>query len=303
MTSNRPPENAPPPRNASLLEPVTAISSLAALFAGALISGAEPLSLTTWAIIAAGTALVCSSQLFGSYFDQRDPRNRADAPMQAAAFPSKTAYLLAWVLLIAGISDCAAFGLRTAAAGLTVALLHTFNAIWLRRVWGVNFLWFGLMRASLLLLGAMAAVTGLGYMPLPMACVALYSVSWALLRAARQPGAPPATGFVSLLQFAAALGFAISQLLGKRFYAGDALVYLVACAAVSLARWVRAVIDGRPGIVLEAVQWGFLGMTLMEASFAAGAAGVTYGLLVALWVAPLYSLLREHPISLLSEPR
>ena len=63
------------------------------------------------------------------------------------------------------------------------------------------------------------------------------------------------------------------------------MLALVAAAALALPRWVRAVGDPRPAVVLEAVQWGFLGATLLEASFVAGAAGFTYGLLVALCVA------------------
>lgn len=282
----------PRPGIASLVDPTALISSLAALLAGALIGGAEALSPATWVIALGGTALVASSRLFASYYD-----------LPTVAVRPKGVYGLAWLLLVVGLAICAAFGQTTAAAGLTAALLHSLHAAWLRRVWGVNYLWLGILRASLLVLGSTAAENGLGYIPMPAVCLALYLTGWAALRGSKQPGAPPATGLVSLIHVGAALAVATSQLFGGRLFRVDSALYLVACAALTLPRWVRAVTDPRPALVLEAVQWGFLGLTLLEASFAAGAAGFTYGLLIALWVAPLYSLLKERPIRLITEPR
>lgn len=305
MSANPPPEPVPPDRGLeSLFGPEVLVSGAAALLAGALIGGSEPLSPATWGGVIAGVSIVASSRLFAGYYDRdRDALTHPQRPLPAGAIRSATVHALAWLLLILGLGGCAALGRWTAAAGLVAALLHALHAAWLRRVWGANYLWLGLLRASLLVLGASTAENGVGYVIAPSICVALYFTGWGALRGSTQPGAPPATGLVSLIHAGAALAVAVSQLLTARLFQGDAALFLIACAALALPRWVRAVGDPRPAVALEAVQWGFMGATLLEASFAAGTAGVSYGVLVALWVAPLYSLLKARPISLITEPR
>ena len=305
MSAAPPPElPSARPGAASLVDPPVVLSSLAAVLAGALIGGAEALSAATVGVVLAGAALVASSRLFANYYDRdRDTREHPERPLPSGEINAKTVYVLAWVLLLFGLGSCAVLGQTAAAVGLTAALLHSLHAAWLRRIWGVNYLWLGLLRASLLALGATAAEDGLGYSPVPAVCIGLYATGWAALRGSRQPGAPPAAGLVSLIHIGAALAVATSQLFSGRVYRVDAALYLIASAALVLARWVRAVGDARPAVVLEAVQWGFLALTLLEASFAAGTAGFMQGLLVAIWVAPLYSLLKERPIPLILEPR
>ncbi len=274
------------------------------MLAGALIGGAEPLSLPTGAIVLAGTMLAASSRLFAGYYDRdRDAREHPQRPLPSGEVRPGTVHASAWLSLLLSLAICASFGRSTLAAGLTAALFHALHAAWLRRVWGVNYLWLGVLRASLLVLGSTAAENGLGYLPAPAVCLALYLSGWGALRGSKQPGAPPATALVSLIHIGAALAVATSQLFTARVFRADAIPFLAAAAALALPRWVRAVGDPRPAVVLEAVQWGFLSATLLEASLAAGAAGFTYGLLVALWVAPLYALLKEQPIPLVTDPR
>jgi hypothetical protein len=83
----------------------------------------------------------------------------------------------------------------------------------------------------------------------------------------------------------------------------DALPFFVALLVLVVPRAMRAVMDPRPWQVSEAVQYGFLGLILLEATLAAGFSGIVAGAIPATVTVFLYALLRRWPVPLARRPR
>ncbi|MFN3648670.1 MAG: UbiA family prenyltransferase [Armatimonadota bacterium] len=287
----------------ALLNPPVVVSAVAECLAGAtaasLVPGPKP-----YVLALASGLLFAAGGLFGSYFDREADAQRApDRPLPSGRIPAQTAWTLGWALLVAGMLISMVPGLRSGALGMGLAVLVVLYSATAKQIWGLNFLVLGAARLVNLALGFSAGTEMFERLLVVALPFGLYMIGWAVLRGSRQPGAPPSTGFAGLLHVAAALALLV-YLSGTHFeYRNDALIFFLLFVPLTLPRFVGAVFEPRRPAVAEAVQYGFLGLTLLEAGLAAGYAGVLGGLIICAFLIPLYLLLRKWPIPLLIEPR
>lgn len=266
---------------------------------GALVGLARLDTPTPYVLAVASALLFGAGAVFGHYFDRAaDESHRPERPLPGGRVEPKTAWQLGWALLGTGVLLCLAGGPRSLVAGIGLALIVALHASVTKSMWGAGFLTIGLARGANVLLGLSASQFGLARSPAAALPVLLYALGWAILRGSRQPNAPPSAGLVALLHLGASASVVLYLSLSQFNTRLDAVPFFLAALALAFPRFISAVGDPRRGPALEAVQYGFLGLTLLEAALAAGYAGSLGGVLVAFLCVPLYSALKRWPITL-----
>jgi len=300
---SQPEPEAQEPNLVEWVDPPLIAAAVAECLAGALIGGAALLSPAVLATVLASGLLFAAASVFGRHFDAAHEA-RAQPTARVALSPSgDTAWQLAWVLLVLGLLLPAVAGPSVLLAAVGVALVLVLHAAALQREWGLGFLTWGAARGLNLALGLSLGEFGLSRYGLIALPVALYAVGWAILRTSRQPGVPPTTGFVALLHLSGSLAAHLYQAVRTYHRWTEALVFLALFVWLAFPRFVRAVMEPRRPLVAEAVQYGFVGLTLMEAAMAAGYAGASAGALVGLLALGVFQALKRWPVSLVTTPR
>lgn len=289
----------------ALVNPPLVVSAAAEALAAALI-GDAPLREPKALVLAAASGLLFGAgAIFGHYFDRTaDAARDPERPLTSGRVEPQRAWSLGWVLLLSGAALAAAAGRGSLVVATGLALVIVLYAAVTKGIWGAGFLTLGAARGLNVLLGLTAAdLNADRYWALALVAipVMLYTVGWAVLRGTRQRGAPPSSGLVGLLHIVAGVSALLYQAVTQFSYRGDATPFLVLFLALAFPRFVTAVADPRRPQVLEAVQYGFLCLTLLEATLAAGYAGAAAGLLPALACIPLYRALKKWPVSLVLE--
>ena len=297
----------PPSPQLRLLEvmnPPLVLSAVAECLAGACLARASLMALQPYLLALASALLFAAGSTFTYYFERAAaPSRQGRRPGESEGVPSGAAWRVGWGLLLVGAALPAFAGTRAALAGIGVTLLVVVYAAVTHSAWGTGFLTFGAARGVNFLLGLSADPNGVSHFGLTALAVAVYATGWAVLRNSRQPGAPPTTAFVALVHLVGGVAVVLYQGLRGPFYWIDALPFLLVLLSLTFPRFVSAVMEGRTPKVAEAVQYGLLGLALLEATLAAGYAGVLAGALVAALCVPLYLALRRWPIPLVIEPR
>lgn len=288
----------------SLVNPPLVISAAAEGLAGALVSGALPTQREGYVLALSSALLFGAGAVFGHYFDRDFDVERApERPLPSGRWEPASVWQLGWSLLVPGILLAALTGRDGLLAAIGVALLVVLHAAVGKGIWALGFLTLAAARGLNFVLGMTAGeaeLSGFWSAALP---VTLYAAGWAVFRAARQPGAPPATAFVGLLHVVAGASMLFYLTVTWVAYRIDSLVFLLAFLGLTFPRFVGAVLEpGRPPVA-QAVQYGFLGLTLMEASITGGYRGFTAGFMVAVACLPVYAALRKWPVSLILDRR
>lgn len=287
----------------SLINPPVVLAAAAESLAGVLLGGARLDSPKPYLVVLTSAAAFAAGSTFSHYFDRgQDEDLHPDRPLPAERVNPATAWSLACGLLVLAALFCGLAGgvegRTTWLVGTGLILLVVLYAAVTKSIWGAGFLTLAAARGLNLLLGLTATEWGLArypYLPVP---VVLFALGWALIRASRQPRAPQSTGFMALLHLVAAVSVVV-YISGTTFsYRGDAVPFALGSVALTFPRFVNAVLDPRPVNAAAAVQYGFLGLTLLDAALAAGCAGFTAGLLVGTPAYLVYLALRRWPISL-----
>lgn len=300
-------QTSPPPWRrdlAALLNPPLILSVSAESLSGAFVAGGSPTAPAPYLLAAASALIFASGGVFAAYFDRAAvlARNPAARPLDDET-PVGIAWRIGWCLLLAGAALPALLGRTSALAAVAVALLVALHAAVTREVWGAGFLTLGAARGGNFILGLTANPEVTSRYWVAALPVALFVIALAIIQHSRQPGAPPTTGFMALVHGVAALAVLLYLSAGAFFYPVDALPFLFAALALTLPRLVKLIQDPRRPPAVEALHFGFLALTLCEACLAAGYAGVSAGILVALFCAPLYTTLRSWPVALVTQPR
>jgi hypothetical protein len=288
----------------TLFDPPLLVAVAGETLAGAYLAGLSFNSLAPYVLAVASSLIFAAGGLFAGYFERaalaaREPQHQALECRTLA----EVAWKLGWALLLVGAALPALFGRATMLASVILALLVVVYAAVTREIWGLGFLTTGAARGANLLLGISANAEAIGQFAPAALPVGLLAVTLAVTRHARQPGAPPTTGFVALVHGAAAVAVLCYLAANTFFYRVDALPFLFAAIVFALPRLVKAVQDPGRLPAVEALQFGTLSLTLLAATLAAGYAGVQAGVLIALFCVPLYAALRYWPVSLVTSPR
>jgi len=288
----------------SLINPPLLLSAAAECLAGAWIAGAGFTSGKAYLVALAAALIFAAGSVFGHYFDRElDAQHHPERPLPAGRVEPARAWGVGWVFLVPGLLLPALAGRETLLAAVGVGVLVVLYAAATKRQWGIGFLTLGAARAANFLMGMTTEEFGVqGYAAAALPVLA-YATGWGLFRAVRQPGAPPSTPVVALTHLLIALSLLLYQALAGFAYRADSIALLIPFLAVTLPRYVNAVLDGRRPAVLEAVQYGFIGLTLLEGTLATGYAGFFPGAAVGLLGLAVYSALRKWPITLVTVPR
>jgi 4-hydroxybenzoate polyprenyltransferase len=300
---NPEPKPKPPTLQQDLLALVNVplvVSAAAEGLAGAVLCLGTPVGWKPYLLALASALLFGAGSLFSHNFDRPvDAVHRPERPLPAGRLDAGLVWRLALTMLVAGAALPGLLGRAPALAAVGVALLVALYAALGKSLWGVGFAILGAARGLNLLLGLTADPLAMHHYVAAAVPVALYAAGWAVLRASRQPGAPPSTGLVALLHLAAGTALCLYQ----SYYRLDPVPFFLVLLGLTFPRFVRAMLDPRRPQVLEAVQYGFIGLTLLEATLVAGQVGVLAAACVALACLPLYAALRKWPILLLTDPR
>jgi 4-hydroxybenzoate polyprenyltransferase len=302
-----PPAPAPPSLRLELLgllNPPLAVAAAAESLTGALAANTPLNSPAPYLLAFVSALLFAAGSAFGHYFDrENDAKRRPERPLPAGRIDPGLTWRLALMLLGLGILLPLLVSQTSGLAGIGVALAVVLYAAVAKNSWGAGFLVLGIARSLNLVLGLTAWEGGVDRLMLAALPVLLHAIGWALLRACRQPGAPPNTGFVALLHLGAGASALLYQI-GSRFaYRLDAIPFLLLYLGFTFPPVVNAVLEPRRPLVATATQYSFLGLTMLEATLAAGYDGIASGLIVALLGGLVFSLLRRWPVSLLTDPR
>lgn len=283
----------------SLVNPPLMLAAAGGSLAGALVGLARVDTPAPYLLALAAALLLGAGAAFGHYFDRKADETRApDRPLPAGRVEPRAAWQLGWTLLVTGGLLCLGGGVRSLVAGIALTLVVTLHASVTKSVWGAGFLTIGLARGATLLLGLSASQFGLARSAAAALPVLLYTLGWAILRGSRQRNAPPSAGLVALVHFAASASVFVYLSLSQFNYRFDAIPFFVAALGLTFPRFVGAVADPRRGPTLEAVQYGFLGLTLVEAALTGGYAGAGGAILVAFLCVPMFYALKRWPITL-----
>jgi hypothetical protein len=300
------PTPAAPQSRLALVQPPLMISAAGESFAGALLALGALLDYRAFLAAFASALLFGGGAAFTAYFrlTTQPEATRARTPLSRldAADLTLTRWL-GWGLLLPGLLLAAAAGQQALVMATGVAVALMLYAAVTKPVWGIAFLNIAAARGLNFLLGISVlegAVFRHGALALP---IVFYAAGWAVLRASRQPGTPPTTGFIALLHLTGAVGILMYQAVNSFFRWTDALAFLVLFLGLTFPRFVRGTMEPRRAFVFEAVQYGFVGITLLAATLAAGQHGVYFGLVTAAFGLPVYAALHRWPISLIIQPR
>lgn len=292
---SKPEPPAPRPALGPLNLPVT-VAAAAECLAGAFLAGASVWEPLPYVLAAASALLFAAGSAFGDHFERataaRNPDRRPDGPDDGAA-----AWRQGWVLLLLGAALPVLGGRNSVVAAVGVALLVILYYGVTRTVWGVGYATAGAARALNLILGLTAHEFGVNRFYGAGLGIFLYTVGWEVFRTTGRRDSPPTTPFVALLHLAGGVAALLYFAAGNQFYWVDALVFVIPGLGLAFPWFVNTVMDPRPGNVAAGVQFGFLGLSLLEAGLAAGLAGLPSALLVGALCLALFFTLRRWPIS------
>lgn len=288
----------------TLLPPPLLLSVAAEALAGALLTGYSPASYQPWLLALAAVLIFAAGAAHSAYYDRHlDAEHAPERALPAERLDAEWVWRGGLIAVAVAILLALAVGRREALAAAGVATVVLLHASVTKGIWGVNFFTTGLARAAVFILGLSADQHGIarhGGAALP---VLAFAVGWAVLRASRQPGAPPTTTFIAVLHLLAGVALLIYQVAAKVYYQVDALIFMLPVLPLVLPRLVSVLADPRRPVAAEAVQYTFVGLTLVEASLAAGYGGMLSGFVVAAFGVGVFLALRRWPVALITWPR
>jgi hypothetical protein len=287
-----------------LLNPPLIFAAAIEAVAGAYVVGEPFVSAWPFLLGLAAALLFSAGSAFTEYFRRVAAQNRPrPVPEAEEGPPTELLWRLGWGCLIAGAALPGLVGKVPLLIAIGIALALVLYAALTQEIWGAGFLTWGTAHGLTLLLGLSARHDVLGQYALAALPVLLLAVGLAIMRHSRQPGAPPTTGFMSLIHVAAALTLLLYLTVNNFNYRIDALPFLVLTLALALPRLVMALQDPRRPAAVEALQYGFMALLALAATLAAGYSGIQAGVLVALLGVVVYQLLKNWPLTLVTEPR
>jgi hypothetical protein len=301
MSQTHPPDQGP--RLLSLINTPIALSAAVESVACAYVAGVPFIGLEALGVAASSALLFTAGNAFAVYFSRVSPAPPAPREPEPATAEATRAWRLGWIALLVGAALPALFGKMAVLVSIGVALLVVLHAAVTREIWGAGFLTLGAARGLNALLGIAVRPEVLGRYAVVAVPVILLVVALELMRHSRQPGAPPTTTFFSLAHAAAAVAVLLYVATSRFDYRMDALPFLFATVTLLLPRFIGASQDLRRPAAAAAVQFGYLALTMLEATLAGGFTGLRAGILVVIMGVGVYHALKAWPIPLVLDPR
>lgn len=232
-----------------------------------------------WLLLAT-TGLYGGGVVFNDVFDaQLDAKERPERPIPSGRASRQSAILLGSMLLVVGVVAAAQVSWLSATLAATVA-----EAALLYDALGKHHPFFGplnmgVCRGGNLLLGVSVVPAMLERWFLALIPIAYIAAITAISRG-EVHGGKRSIGVVALLLIGAVIGAMLALGLLKDYEVLAALPFIALFAWRVLPPFVKAVREPSPDQIRAAVKAGVLSLIVLDATVAAGFAGLPYGLLV-----------------------
>mgnify|MGYP001592985466 CR=1 FL=1 len=272
-----------------LARPANIITAISDILAGVAVSGIFtaqenyfPISLSSkisWLILST-TCLYAGGIIFNDVFDaELDKKERPERPIPRGLATVTTASIFGIVLLLLGIYAAYQNSILSASIAFAVALLALgYNAFFKHTLLAP--LNMGMCRAGNLFLGMsiiaekLTSFWFLGFAPL------VFISAVTLVSKKEVHGATKRNLFPALALFNVVILALISYALLPVFNLTNAFAFIILFSGCTLVPLVNATKEPSAEKIRIAVQYGVLSIILMNASLAAGFAGVEYGILI-----------------------
>lgn len=255
-------------------------ASGSAIILNQLLTATTSLTPLAWLLLAT-TGLYGGGVVFNDVFDaELDAKERPERPIPSGSASRQGAIWLGSLLLVVGVVAAAQVSLLSAILSAAIAF-----AALLYDAFGKHHPFFGPInmgacRGGNLLLGISAVPIMVGeYWFLALIPIAYIAAITAISRG-EVHGGKSSTGILALLLVGAVIGAMLTLGLLQNYQVLPALPFVGLFAAWVLPPFVKAIREPSPEQIRGAVKAGVLSLIVLDATVAAGFAGLPYGLLV-----------------------
>lgn len=250
-----------------------------------------PLIPLAWLLLAT-TGLYGGGVVFNDVFDaELDAKERPERPIPSGRASRLSAILLGSLLLICGVIAALQVSVLSAILAAAIAFAALFYDAFGKHNAFFGPLNMGACRGGNLLLGISAVPAMVGdYWFLTLIPIAYIAAITAISRG-EVHGGKASTGILALILVAAVIGGILALGLLPNYQVLAALPFVILFGARVLPPFIKAV-GATPEQIKTAVKAGVLSLIILDATIAAGFAGLPYGLLV-LSLLPLSILLAQ----------
>jgi 4-hydroxybenzoate polyprenyltransferase len=268
-----------------LMRPANIVTAWADILAGFAASGSifadnTAIGSLAWLLLAT-TGLYGGGVVFNDVFDaELDAQERPERPIPSGRATRKGAILLGSLLLSLGVAAAAQVSWLSAALAMGIALVALFYDAFGKHHSILGPINMGICRGGNLLLGVsvLPAMTAeywfLALIPI------VYIAGITVLSRGEVHGAKLSTAVVALLLISTVIGGLLGLGLLQNYQVLAALAFLILFAIRVLLPFIKAVREPSPEQIRIAVKAGILSLIVLDATVAAGFAGLPYGLIV-----------------------
>ncbi|MCG6133464.1 MAG: UbiA-like protein EboC [Nostoc sp. LLA-1] len=268
-----------------LMRPANIVTAWADILAGFAASGCifnnnAAIGSLAWLLLAT-TGLYGGGVVFNDVFDaELDAQERPERPIPSGRATHKGAILLGSLLLSLGVAAAAQVSWLSATLAMGIALTALFYDAFGKHHSLLGPINMGICRGGNLLLGVsvLPAMAGeywfLALIPI------VYIAGITVLSRGEVHGAKLSTAVVALLLISTVIGGLLGLGLLQNYQLLTALAFLILFAIRVLIPFIKAVLEPSPEQIRIAVKAGILSLIVLDATVAAGFAGLPYGLIV-----------------------
>jgi len=232
-----------------------------------------------WLLLAT-TGLYGGGVVFNDVFDaELDAKERPERPIPSGRASREGAIWLGSLLLVVGVVAALQVSWLSASLAAVVAFAALFYDAFGKHNPFFGPINMGACRGGNLLLGMSVVPAMVGQWFLALIPIAYIAAITAISRG-EVHGGKATTGILALLLVGAVIGAMLALGLGQNYEVLAALPFIGLFAARVLPAFVKAVREPTPEQIRTAVKAGVLSLIVLDATIAAGFAGLPYGLLV-----------------------
>lgn len=263
-----------------IMRPANIVTAWADILTGFAASGAVLGVSLVWLILAT-TGLYGGGVVFNDVFDaQLDAIERPERPIPIGKASVLGATILGIVLLTIGVVAAAQVSLLSAVIAVFVAIGALTYDAWNKHNAILSPINMGLCRGGNLLLGVSATPAIVSERWFLALIPIFYIAAVTAISRGEVHGGKSSTGKLALVLLAIALGGVLTLGLLPNYFLFAALPFLALLMARVFPPFIAATANPSADIIRNAVKAGVLSLIILDASMAAGFAGILYGLLV-----------------------
>ncbi|WP_414565020.1 MULTISPECIES: UbiA-like protein EboC [unclassified Anabaena] len=268
-----------------LMRPANIVTAWADILAGFAASGCifadnAAIGSLAWLLLAT-TGLYGGGVVFNDVYDaELDGQERPERPIPSGRATRKGAILLGSLLLSMGVAAAAQVSWLSATLAMGIALVALFYDAFGKHHSLLGPINMGICRGGNLLLGVSVLPAMIGEYWFLALIPIVYIAGITVLSRGEVHGAKLSTAVVALLLISTVIGGLLGLGLLQNYQVLAALAFLLLFAIRVLLPFIKAVCEPSPEQIRIAVKAGILSLIVLDATVAAGFAGLPYGFIV-----------------------